>query len=52
MFYKFVSVIFHNKCILTDRCCYTDHHGSLLHVAEEQPEDPVHLNAQAPQGGF
>jgi hypothetical protein len=27
-------------------------HRSLLHVAEEQPEDPLHLDAQAPQGGF
>jgi hypothetical protein len=29
-----------------------DCHGSLLHVAEKQPEDPVHLNAQGPRGGF
>jgi hypothetical protein len=30
----------------------TDCHGSLLHVTEEQPKDPVHLNAQALLGGF
>ncbi len=52
MLYKFVSVIFYEKCVLMDRFWVTDHHGSLLHVVEEQPEEPVQLNAQAPQGGF
>jgi hypothetical protein len=35
-----------------DRFWVTDHHGSLLYVEEEQPEDPVQLNAYGPQGGF
>ena len=52
IFYKFVSLIFSENCVLMDRFWVTDHHGSLLHVVEEQPEDPVQLNAQAPQGGF
>jgi hypothetical protein len=45
MLYKFASIIFYEKCVLMDRVWVTDHHGSLLHVVEEQPEDPVQLNA-------
>ena len=45
MLYKFVSIIFYEKCVLMDRFWVPDHHGSLLHVVEEQPEDPVQLNA-------
>jgi hypothetical protein len=37
MFYKFVSVIFSENCVLVDHFWV---------------EDPVQLNAQAPQGGF
>jgi hypothetical protein len=35
-----------------DRFEDTPHQRSLLHVDEEQPEDPVHLDAQAPRRGF
>jgi hypothetical protein len=35
-----------------DRFGATDCHGSLPHVTEEQPEDPVHLNTQAPRDKF
>jgi hypothetical protein len=45
MLCKFVSIIFYEKCVLMDRFWVPDHHGSLLHVVEEQPEDPVQLNA-------
>ncbi len=52
MLYKFVSIIFYEKCGLMDCFWVTDHHGSLLYVDEEQPEDPFLLNAYGPQGGF
>jgi hypothetical protein len=31
-----------------DRFADTNRHRSLPHVAQEQPEDPLHLHAQAP----
>jgi hypothetical protein len=52
MCYKIVKVTFYEKWLLIDCFGDTDHHESLLHVADEPHGDPVNFNAQASQGGF